>query len=1035
MEKLFKFLFFFLMFCAPQAFAQNIVTGEVVDEKSEPLIGATVMVKGTSTGTSTDIDGKFSLAAKTGDVLEVSYVGYESKAVKVPESGKLRITLTEISTGLDEVVVVGVSMKKSDLTGAVSQIDGDVLTEKPVTTVNDALAGRMPGVSIGKASSPSESNSIKIRGTNTINAGSSPIYVVDGLVMGDDYGSFNSINVNDVESIQVLKDASATALYGSRGANGVVVITTKKARVGEGKVTYDGWVKFTEPGHSPDLMDANGIWNLRTEAFANGYMYGNPNADRDAYIKDYIWNEDSPLAFERREFLTHRLGKSYNWLDQVTRTGFEQNHALSFSKATDKTNVYLSFGLSDLNGIMKGTEQRRYSGRANVSVDIKSWLRVGTNTSFTYTNDVMTDGQVYNQAHYNGNPLLDYEPFMNDETRFDQENLTLFWRAQSGDTNNNFNPFNTLNGVKTERSRYHLMSSNFININPLEGLNIRTTFAINRAEQKWAQFVPTGIQEAIRYRGGDNYAKQQRDASTQWQWDNTVSYDKTFADVHRLNAFAGMSMSRYVADGLWGEGRRFASDDLGFNVLGANADIENRAVGNYLSNSSLLSYVVRGNYNYDYRYFVTFTGRWDGSSKFGKGNKWGFFPSFSLAWNIANEPYFPKTDWLNTLKLRGGYGSVGNQNIGDFLYLTLYSPYGSTDGTAGYGTDGRRGTPGITWEKQKQGNLGIDLAFFNNRLNISADAFWITNSDLLYSHSLASSSGYIYTTENVGEMTNRGFELSIGATPIRTQDWTWNVNFNLGMDRNKITKLYGNVDHIYNGDNNRTGNLFIGESLNNLYCLKAGGIANEWNRSEWEGKTFNGRTIGLGDLYALDVSGPDGIPDDVVDSYDRVCLGSMDPKAYGGFSTDLTWKGLTLNAIFTYSIGGRMISGYYESLISSVGMSNASPDLLDSWSPENTGAYFPRRMFNADGYSAYGAGDTDRYVQKSDFLKLSNLSFSYTFPKNILRKIRFDNLRLYFTAGNVFTITKYKGYDPEWGDGSGYFPTERSYTIGLSFTL
>lgn len=321
MEKLFKFLFFFLMFCAPQAFAQSIVTGEVVDEKSEPLIGATVMVKGTSTGTSTDIDGKFSLAAKTGDVLEVSYVGYESKAVKVPESGKLRITLTEISTGLDEVVVVGVSMKKSDLTGAVSQIDGDVLTEKPVTTVNDALAGRMPGVSIGKASSPSESNSIKIRGTNTINAGSSPIYVVDGLVMGDDYGSFNSINVNDVESIQVLKDASATALYGSRGANGVVVITTKKARVGEGKVTYDGWVKFTEPGHSPDLMDANGIWNLRTEAFANGYMYGNPNADRDAYIKDYIWNEDSPLAFERREFLTHRLGKSYNWLDQVTRLG------------------------------------------------------------------------------------------------------------------------------------------------------------------------------------------------------------------------------------------------------------------------------------------------------------------------------------------------------------------------------------------------------------------------------------------------------------------------------------------------------------------------------------------------------------------------------------------------------------------------------------------------------------------------------------------------------------------------------------------
>lgn len=1034
MEKLTKLLLFFLMFCTSTAFAQNVVSGEVVDEKSEPLIGVTIMVKGTTVGTSTNLDGTFSLPAKTGDTLLVSYVGFESQELKVPADGKLRIVLKELSTGLDEVVVVGVSMKKSDLTGAVSQIDGDALTEKPVTTVNDALAGRLPGVSVGKASSPSESSSIKVRGTNTINAGSTPIYVIDGLVMDDNYGSFNSININDVESIQVLKDASATALYGSRGANGVIVITTKKARIGEGKVTYDGWVKFSNKGNSPDMMDANGIWNLRTEAFANGYMYNNPDADRNAYIQDVLWNEESHLAFEDREFLTHKLGKSYNWLDQVTRTGFEQNHSLSFSKATEKTNIYLSFGLSDLKGIMKGTEQRRYSGRINVSVDIKSWLRVGTNTSYTYTNDEMTDGSVYSQARGNGNPLLDYEPFMNDDTRKNPENLTLFWRAQNAETNNNFNPFNTMKEVNTERSRYHLISSNYININPIAGLNIRSTFSINRSEQKWAMYIPTGIQESIRHYSLDAYAKQQRDASTQWQWDNTVSYDKTFADVHRVNAFAGMSMSRYIADGLWAEGRRFASDDLGFNALGSNADSENRKLGNYLSRTSLLSYVVRGNYNYDYRYFVTFTGRWDGSSKFGNGHKWGFFPSFSLAWDLTNEPYFPKTDWLNQLKLRGGYGSVGNQNIGDFLYLTLYTPYANTEGQAGFHTDGRRGTPRITWEKQRQGNIGIDLAFFNNRLNVSADAFWVKNTDLLYTHTLASSTGYTTTTENVGEMTNRGFELSIGATPIRSADWTWNINFNLGMDHNEISKLYGGVDHIYNGTN-RTGNLFVGESLNNLYCYRAGGIANEGNRSEWEGKTFNGRTVGLGDLYPLDLSGAEGVPDDIIDQYDRVCLGSMDPKAYGGFTTDLTWKGLTLNAIFTYSVGGRRISSFYESLISSDGRSNASPDLLDSWTPENTDAYFPRRIFNAEGYAAYGAGETDRYVQKSDFLKLSTLSLSYTFPKSILRKIRFDNLRIYFTAGNVFTATKYKGYDPEWGDGSGYFPTERSYTIGLSFTL
>lgn len=1007
------------------------VTGIVLDEQDQPLPGATVSVKGTKAAAVTDIEGQFSIEGQPGQVLVVSYVGFQPSETKIPANGNMTIILKEMSSALDEVVVVGVSMKKSDLTGSVSRVDSDVLTEKPVTNINDAIAGRVAGVSIGKASSPSDDSSIKIRGTNTINSGSAPIYVVDGLVMGNDFGFYNSINVNDVESIQILKDASATALYGSRGANGVILVTTKKGKKGNGEVTYDGWVSFSRMGHRPETMNAQEIFDLRTQSFANGYMFNNPAADRQAYINDVLMG--SNIAFENREFETYRAGKSYDWLKQVTRTGIQHNHTLAFSKATDSTNFYLSLGINQLEGIMKGTDQNRYSGRINASANITKWLQVGTNTSFTYQKDNMTSGNVYSQARQNGNPLLNYEPFMNDETRHNTENLTLFWRAQSGETNNNFNPFNSLE-IVTDRSRYHLTSSNFININPIEGLNIRSTFAINHGEQSWNQFVPTGIQESYRNYSEDAYATQQRFNETQWQWDNTISYDKTFNYVHRVNAFFGTSTSRKTYSDLKGEGRKFASNDLGYHGLFGASVPDERKIYNSCVANSLMSYVVRGNYSYDSRYYATFTGRWDGSSKFAQGHRWGFFPSFSLAWDITNEHFFPKLPQINQIKLRGGYGVVGNQDIGDFMYATLYSPPAPSNTTPSYGTDGRRGTPDITWEKQKQTNIALDMSFFNRQLNVTVEGYFINNSNLLLSHSLPNTSGYTYTVENVGELQNRGMDLTIEATPIRNQDWTWNISANLGFDRNKVTKLYGNVDRILGSW--RWDNTFVGESLSNIYTLKAGGIANEWNRSEWEGIDYNGRTIGLGDLYALDISGPDGKPDGVVDSYDRHVYGKLDPKFYGGFSTDITWKGLSLNAVFNYSVGGHKISEYYEGLISSVGESHASVDLLNNtWTPENTTAYFPRRMRNATGYSAYGAGDTDRYIQNSSFLRLSTLSLSYSFPKRILDKIRFNNLRLYFTASNVFCATKYKGYDPEYGDGSGYFPAERTYTIGLSFSL
>lgn len=1021
-----------LMFIGVQAaLAQNDVTGQVVDENSEPLIGASVKVKGSSVGAPTDLDGNFTLKAEPGATLVVSYIGYETREVKVPASGKMKVILENDANQLDGVVVVGVLMKKSDLTGAVSHVDSEVLTQKPVTNINEALQGRVAGVNITRGITPSDDSSIKIRGTNTINSGSSPIYVVDGLVMDNQFGFYNSINVNDVESIEVLKDASATALYGSRGANGVIVITTKKGRKGEGTVSYDGWVSFSTMGHRPATMSAQETFDLRAEAFMNGYIYNNPNstaAERQAYWDDVIMGSNT--VFSDEEFAGYRSGKTYDWLDQVTKTGVEHNHSVSFSKGTDNSSIYLSLGYSGLDGVVKGTEQDKYYGRINAETYIKPWLKIGTNTSYTYVKDDMTDGSVYNMALERSNPLIDYAPYKDDATRHNEDYLTLYWRVRSEENNNYYNPFNSME-IQTERERYHFTSANYININPIKGLNIRSTFAINHAEQSWNQFIPSGIQESIRHKSGDAYATQQRFGDTQWQWDNTISYDTQIKEVHNISAFLGTSASRYVYKVLKGGGKRYASNDLGWNVLGSSADRENRELESDYQTSSLLSYVGRINYNYDYRYFFTFTGRYDGSSKFAKGNRWGFMPSFSVAWDVTNEKFFPQHSFLSRLKVRAGYGVVGNQDISNYQYLTLYYPQQS-NGEAFYGTDGRRGTPGITWEKQKQTNIGLDLGFFKNRLNITADLYFITNSNLLMSHSLPKTSGYSYTVENIGELENKGFEMTINATPILTKDFQWNISANLSLDRNKVTKLYGGVTEILNGTD-RQGNIFIGESLSNIYTYKSGGIANEDNRELWEGIDYNGRTVGLGDLFVLDISGPDGEPDGVIDQNDRYVYGNTDPKFYGGFSTDFTWKGLTLNAVFNYSVGGHRISSYYESLISSVGLGYASPDLKDHWTEDNTDAYFPRVLTNTEGYNRFGAGETDRYIQSTSYLRLATLTLAYNLPEKWLKHVFMKSARVYFTASNLFTLTGYKGFDPELGDYN--YPPTRSYTIGLNFSF
>lgn len=1003
-------------------FAQNItVSGVITDSQTkEPIIGVSIAVKGTTTGTFSDENGRYTIPASRNAVLTATFLGYESKEITVTND-VLNFTMVSQDFQIDEVVIVGATFKKSDLTGAVGSVSGKILEEKPVTNINQALQGRVAGVFISNPTRPTDDASIKIRGINTINGSTDPIYVVDGMVMDNSFSGFNAVNLNDVASIEVLKDASATALYGSRGSNGVVVITTKKGRKGEGRVTYDGWIGIQTYANTPKTMNTRQLFELRKEAYTNGYKQTNPDGDVNAYINNTIMGSNT--VFADYEFDAYNNNENYDWLDAVSRTGIQQNHVVSLSNGDDRGSYYLSFGYTNNKGVIEKSEQKKYSGRINADQQIKSWLKVGTNTSYTRTNNTLVDDGIMNRARL-ANPML----AISDKLE------TLNWQGIFDQ--NNFNPLRSLK-VDNDLVYNRLLSSNYININPVEGLNLRSTFSIDYAQKQQNKYTPNDIYESERY-GTQGEATDNRDTRTVWQWDNTISYATTINTKHKLNAMLGTSATQTNYSYINGTSTGYLSNLFGYHSLQSGYKKDQRGLSSGWSKQALMSYIARVNYTYEDKYLLTGTARYDGSSKFAKGHQWGIFPSLSAAWNITEEDFMKGQNFFDQLKLRVGFGIVGNQNIDDYAYLTLYNannsiiykPDGSIQYDPSFTSSGRRGTPDISWEKQKQWNLGVDMGFLQNRIRLSVDAFLIKNKDLLMSHSLPTTTGYSSTIENIGAIENKGLEFALNANLLRTKDFEWNFAATLSMDKNKVTQLYGSTGVVYNvdGDRNiqRDGNLFLGESRNTLYIWKTGGIAQAVDMDRLGKINWNGYNVNPGDLYPLDTN-----DDKEIDQNDRVVIGSTDPKFYGGFSSDFSWKGLSLNAVFSYSYGAKKISPWYESLISSTGSGVASTDLLDRWTPENTNAKFPRVLAGFD-YRHYNASQMDFSVQKASFLRLSALTLAYTFPGKVVNSMKLSNLRVYATGSNLFCLTNYKGYDPETGD---WYPPTRMWTFGVNIAF
>ena len=998
--------------------AQSVkIEGSVRNSQTDELLpGVNVMVKGASIGALTNIDGAFSITVQKGSVLEFSFIGYEKQEYGVKGNAKIQVELNPVGIAMDEVIVVGASMKKSDLTGSVARVTDKTLQQIPTADLNTALQGKVAGVFIQNSAKPGEAASIKIRGNNSIQYGTSPIYVIDGLLV--DQG-FEMLNPNDIATIDVLKDASATAIYGARGANGVVVITTKKGQKGKARVTYDGWYGSQSFSKEMPLINGSQLHDLRVEAYINEFNNTTnlPPARREKYIKDNFLSTTVPpnTIFTEDEMEAYLSGKTYNWLDAVTQNAYQQNHAVSFSGAGDKGSYFMSFNYNQQEGLMKNVSYERYTGKINLDQMVKPWLKVGTNTTFVYqVGHPVADDNTFPVA-LRADPLL---PISGE-----------YWYMKYGteESQSNNNPIRDLNVVR-DANQARLMSSNFININPIKGLDIRSTFSIDYMSKEDYTYYSTETTQSYKA-SADGQAKHRKDKMLNWQWDNTVSYKTLIKEKHRISAVLGANMSYYSQNWNSLDVKGFGNDFFSYKAIAGASKKEDFGVNSDFWTYSMASVFLRAGYVYDSRYYVTFTGRYDGSSKFGTNNKWGFFPSVSASWNITGEEFMQSQNVINNLRLRVGYGLAGNQNIPNYGYQTLYDVR-ATLGTSALINWGRYGNPDLRWEKQKQINVGLDYGMFNDRLSFTLDLFHIDNEDLLMTISKSPSSGYLDQLANVGTLRNRGIEFSINATPIRTKDWNWNIGFNISADRNKIIKLDGQAQEIYklggmsNNEIQTEGNLFVGESLNTIYMYLFNRIIQESDMDYVNSLELGSRTAQPGDILPLDRD-----HNGIINDKDRTVVGVKDPKFYGGIHTTVSWKGLELTLVGNYSYGAKKTSFLYNSLVTSDGRSAAHKDILNRWTPENTNTLIPRAYH---AFSGFGYGSTSLCLQDASFFRLSSATLAYTFPRKLINKIYLDNLRIYFTGSNLFTATKYKGFDPETGD---WYPNTRMYVVGLNISF
>lgn len=1018
-----------LLFCVQMVWAQVRVTGRVTDTDGIPLAGVTVTIKNTNTGTSTGADGNFSISAPAANsTLVFSNVGFQTTE-RTASGGVLNVVLTRGETALSEVVVVGYGVRnRRDVTGSVGKVSSEQIRDIPIASVDQGLQGRVAGVQVTQNSgTPGGGITVRVRGTSSISASAQPLYVVDGipLITGDlsqiGYGgqsvnAISDLNPADIESMEILKDASAAAIYGSRAANGVVLITTKRGKAQKTKISFNAYTGFQRAWKKPEYLNRNEYYELLKEAMIDAGWVGASATQKEVNENWYTANQLASAPFLNDTTI------NTDWIDEVLRTAPINNYELNVSGGDTKTKYYLSGSFFDQKGIVIGSRYRRWSGRLNLDHSASEKLSFGTNIQLSraLNNRIVSDNTLYGPfanslaaapnfpVRFNGNytrPNFFYSNPVAEGTENDDDAINL----------------RTLGNVF---AAYRIRPN--IILNARAGADF-----FNLTEQRYTPNTYPGNAAA----STNGSATSGKRTNMRTFYELTGNWKFNIGESHRFDFLVGTNTEKNETDITNVTGIGFPGER--FRLVGSAATVNSGS--NVQSSNALSSALTRLYYSFRNKLLIDVNFRADYSSRFAPGERQGSFPGVSAAYRLTDEKWFSGINWINELKLRAGYGVLGNQEFGNFSYLNAFggSNYNDQAGIAPV----QLGNNVLTWEKTTQTDLGIDLGLFQNRITLIADYYYKKTNDLLFIRPVPGQSGFVSYASNIGNIENKGFDFSLNTVNVtgkRNDGFRWTSSLNISVNRNKVLKLFEGRDIFYGFGGNSLV-LREGQPIGSFYGLEYDGVFSSL-RDVPNARKAQG--IVAGDANYRDQTG-----DSIITDADRVILGNAQPKFTGGFTNAISFKGFDLNAFLLFSYGNKIWNAagqYQEGLFGGYNDDNQRKNVLNRWRKEGDVTDVPRATFFVSD-NRNNEANTGRFIEDGSFMRLKNLVLGYTLPRNLVDRINITNLRVYAQAQNLFTWTKYKGFDPESnfagtsnttiGVDFYTFPQMRQITFGLNMTF
>lgn len=1018
------------------AFTQEItVRGIVLDETDTPLIGATVQVKNVTRGVVTDINGKFSIKAGSNAILVISYLGYKNQEIQVKGRKDFNIKLVPDNEMLDEVVVVGYgSMKRSDLTGSISSVAAKSIEGFKTSSVMEALGGQIAGVQITQSDgTPGSGFDIKIRGVGSLNEDSAPLYIVDGFEMSNiDY-----LANSDIESVEVLKDASASAIYGARAANGVVLVTTKSGKEGKPVITYNGSASYRNISKKLDVLSTYEFVKLQTEL-------------KDSYEKVYYQegNDKEGVPYRHQTIDDYQNDPGIDWQDEAFKPTWSQGHDISVSGGQKGTTYAASFSHYDEDGIFTNSGYKKNAGKLRIDQQISKAIRA--NATINYSNTIKegtgTSGTV-STLNVLSNLLRARPTGGNDITNEELLNSVIDpLELASGADYSQVNPIRQAEAV-TDRRQSELWGANAsLSVQLMKNLSFKAAGNYTATDTRRDIFY--GENSSQSYRSGGVYGSSETLKEIRWTSTNTLTYKQKINKKHSFDVMLGHEFSFRGSKKIFGQARDFPFENMGNDNLGLGATPS--SVSTAKNEKKLLSFFARGNYNFDNRYLFTATIRADGSTVFSPENKWGYFPSFSAAWRISEEKFMKNVTSVSNMKLRLSWGTVGNDRITDYLSMDLFT-------NARYGLGTKQVTilkskqlpnRNLKWEGSTTTNLGLDLGFFDNRLNITADFFLKNTKDLLLQQTLAYVVGFESQMQNIGKIQNKGIELNISSTNIETRKFLWQTNFNISFIKNTLKALQNGSSYKLDKSgyrNKATGDDYIsivGSSIGNMYGYVFDGVYQTSDFNALPDGTMKlkpeitdiskhaGKAVEPGMVKYRDIDG-----DGVITTDDRTVIGNGQPDWYGGITNTFRFGNVDFSFMLQFCYGNDVYNATRMfSTQSRDERSNMLGEVADRWTKTHTS----NRVPSAQGYikdELYS-----RFVEDGSYIRMKNVTLGYTLPVKWTKKVYINRLRVYGTAQNLFCLTKYSGYDPEVsilnsplmpGLDWGAYPKSRVFTFGV----